>query len=163
MGPVATGAPPAVVAVAGAVGAPGVYRLAAGARVADLLAVAGGPAAEADVDRLNLAAVLHDGDRVYVPRRGEADPPSVLDPAGGGGGTDAAGSAGATSTRPLPIDVNRATVEQLDGLPGVGPSTAAAIVQYRTEHGPFRTVEDLGNVRGIGPAKLAQLRPLVRL
>jgi competence protein ComEA len=147
-----------VVAVAGAVVAPGIVRLVDGARVTDALAAAGGAAGDADIDRLNLAATLHDGDRVYVPRRGEGDAPEVIAPNGGA----AVGGATAT-TRPAPVDINRAGADQLDQLPGIGPSTAAAIVDYRNQHGPFRSLDDLAQVRGIGPAKLEQLRPLVRL
>jgi competence protein ComEA len=156
--PTSTAPSPIVVAVAGAVVAPGVYHLPGGGRVTDAVGLAGGLAPDADVDRLNLAAALRDGDRVYVPHRGEADPPAVVSPDGG----TAAGDDTAT-THPAPIDINRASVEQLDALPGVGPSTAAAIVQYRDQHGPFRSLDDLGEVRGIGPAKLAQLRPLITL
>lgn len=151
---------PAVVQVhaAGAVVAPGVHRLPAGARVADLVAAAGGLAPDADVDRVNLAALLVDGSRVYVPRRGEVAVPDVPSGSGSGGGS---GAGGATTVPKGPVDINRATVDELDTLPGVGPTTAQAIIDHRNRNGPFRSVEDLGKVRGIGPAKLAELRPLV--
>ena len=139
-----------VVDVAGAVARPGVVRLAGAGRVTDAIAAAGGPAADADLNQVNLAAKVGDGDRVYVPRRGEAPIPPVAT-----GGT----SAGPSSA---PVDLNSATPEQLDALPGVGPATAKAIVQYRTQHGRFRTVDDLLSVPGIGPAKLANIKPLVR-
>jgi competence protein ComEA len=132
---------------AGAVLRPGVYKLPSGARVTDLLDAAGGPAPDADLDQLNLAAVVTDGERVYVPRRGESPPPV------------AAGSAAPAG----PIDLNTATAEQLDSLPGVGPATATAIVDYRTHHGRFRSVDDLLEVRGIGEAKLEQLRDKVKV
>jgi competence protein ComEA len=146
-----TAAPPVsatevVVHVAGAVVRPGVYRLAGGVRVADVIDEAGGPAGDADVHQLNLAAPVRDGDRIYVPRQGEA--PSVAAP---GASTEA------------PVDLNRATAAELDELPGVGPSTAQAIIAYREEHGPFRSVEQLLEVRGIGQAKLDGLRDLVRV
>lgn len=149
---------PALVQVhaAGAVVAPGVHRLPAGARVADLVAAAGGLAPDADVDRVNLAAVLVDGSRVYVPRRGEVSVPDVPGGSGSGGG-----GGGPTTVPKGPVDINRATVEELDTLPGVGPTTAQAIIDHRNRNGPFRSVEDLAKVRGIGPAKLAELRPLV--
>lgn len=147
-----TAAPPLVVQAAGAVARPGVYRLPDGARVADLVDAAGGPAPDADLDRVALAARLVDGQRVAVPRRGEATAP---EPAAGAAGTPAA-------TAPSgPVDLNTATVADLDRLPGVGPATAAAIVAYREQHGPFRTVDDLTEVPGIGPSKLAALRDLV--
>ena len=145
--PSTTAAAELVVHAAGAVRAPGVYRLPDGARVADLLEVAGGPAADADLDRLNLAAPLVDGAQVYVPRQGEAVP---------------SGAWGGSASQPTgPLDLNTATVEQLDALPGVGPATAQAIVAERERRGGFRSVDDLLDVRGIGPAKLEALRDLV--
>jgi competence protein ComEA len=144
-----TTAPAVVVAhAAGAVRNPGVYRLDAGARVADLLAAAGGALPDADLDRVNLAAKVIDGVQVYVPRRGEA---------GGSGG--AAGSVGGETVGP--VNLNTATLEQLDALPGVGPATAKAILDARTRLGGFASVEDLLDVRGIGPAKLDAIRDLV--
>ena len=152
-------APPAdatiVVDVAGAVLAPGVYELAAGARAHDAIEIAGGLAADADPEALNLAAPLRDGDHLYVPHRG-VPVPTVVQPMGGGG---------APVDEPTPptgpIDLNRATVEQLDVLPGIGPATAAAIVAYREQVGPFAAIDDLLKVPGIGPAKLDALRDLV--
>lgn len=150
----------AVVHVAGAVMNPGVYRLAAGSRVVDAVLAAGGLQADANSDAVNLAQVLRDGDRIYLPHAGE--PVSIpygvtVSPGGAGAGTGSTAAGSATG----PIDLNRATAEQLDLLPGVGPSTAAAIISYRDQHGPFSTVDDLSNVRGIGPAKLDALRTLV--
>ena len=147
-GTTATTASVVVAHAAGAVVSPGVYRLPAGARVADLLDAAGGPTADADVDQLNLAAVVTDGERVYVPRVGE----DVV---------AAMASDGAAETGPL--DLNAATIEQLEELPGIGPATAEAIVAAREERGGFRTVDDLLDVRGIGPAKLEAIRDLVRV
>jgi competence protein ComEA len=144
---------PLVVQAAGAVVRPGVYRLPDGARVADLVEAAGGPAADADLDRVALAAKLADGQRVAVPRRGE---PSPADPAAAATG-GAAGIEGPVG----PVDLNRATTADLDRLPGVGPATAAAIVAYREAHGAFRSIDELTDVPGIGPAKLAALRGLV--
>jgi competence protein ComEA len=144
-----------VVAASGAVVAPGVYRLPPGSRVTDLLTAAGGLAAGADGDRINLAAPLQDGQWLYVPRVGQPVPSEVT-PSGGG----AAGSDGEPQE---PVDLNTATVDDLDQLPGIGPATAEAIVAYRQERGPFRSVDDLLDVRGIGDAKLAELRPLVRV
>jgi competence protein ComEA len=145
-----------VVHVAGAVMQPGLQTLAGHPRVADALAAAGGPSPDADLDRLNLAAPLADGQRLYVLRRGEGSEPGV---AGGSGG----GPIGPSAPVGEPIDLNSATVAQLDALPGIGPATAQAIVAYRAQRGSFRSVDELLEVRGIGEARLEQLRPLVRV
>lgn len=145
-----------VVHAAGAVVAPGVYRLTSPARIQDVVLAAGGLAPDADVDRVNLAAAVADGDRVYVPRIGQEVPVVA------GGGTGATGSTAAGADEPIPpVDLNSADVDALDALPGVGPATATAIVAYREEHGPFGSVEELLEVRGIGEAKLDALRDLV--
>ena len=155
--------PPAeiVVDVVGAVRRSGVVRVAGGARVVDAIAAAGGATSSADLARLNLAAPVADGSRIAVPNVGQAAPP--VDPAAvsGGGGSGGSGDPAAGTTPSGPVDINTATAAQLDALPGIGPATAAAIVQDRSAHGPFRSVDDLGRVRGIGPAKLAQLHDLV--
>jgi competence protein ComEA len=153
-------APPVtvVVHVAGQVASPGVYALPTGGRVADAVLAAGGASAEADVEQLNLAARVSDGERIYVPRKGEAAPPAA------GGGGSGAPAAGAGASAPAgPVDLNTATAEQLEALPGVGPATSKAILTYRTSHGRFRSVTELLEVPGIGPAKLEALRPLVRV
>jgi competence protein ComEA len=141
-----------VVHVAGAVAAPGVYELPGAARAADAVTAAGGATADAELDALNLAAPLQDGERVYVPIVGEPlPPPAPVSP----------GSANAPALPPGPVNVNRAAAEELQGLPGVGPATAQAIVADREANGPFASVDELERVRGIGPAKLAVIRPLV--
>jgi competence protein ComEA len=140
-----------VVYVAGAVAVPGVYVLDNPARVTDAVTAAGGAAVGADLDVVNLAAAVHDGERVYVPQVGGTVPPVV--------GADVVIVDNTTVTGP--VNINSATAEQLDVLPGVGPTTAAAIVSHREQHGPFQTVEQLADVRGIGPAKLDALRGLV--
>ena len=150
-----------MVQAAGSVARPGIYRLGAGARVADLVTAAGGPSPGADLDAVALAAKLVDGQRVYVPAQGEvagaaAAGDATLDP-----GTPAVTTVGPTPDAPL--DLNVATVAQLDQLPGVGPGTAAAIIAYRDKHGPFHAVEELLDVRGIGTAKLDAIRDLVRV
>lgn len=142
-----------VVQAAGAVVQPGVYRLPPDARVDDLIRAAGGLVADADADRVNLAARLTDGVRVYVPRIGEVVPPDLA----------AEGSALGSSGEPRLVDLNSASIAELDTLPGIGPATAQAIVDYRTQHGRFSSVDDLLNVRGIGPAKLEEIRALVRV
>lgn len=133
-----------VVHVAGGVAHPGVVALPVGSRVVDALTRAGGPQPDADLDRLNLAAKVLDGQRILVPRLGA--------PVAGVGGTPDAD---------LPVDLNTATVAQLDTLPGIGPALASAIVAERERRGGFRSVDELGDVRGIGPARLADLRARV--
>jgi competence protein ComEA len=149
-----SGAPPTVLVVqaAGAVVTPALYRLPSGSRVADLLTAAGGPTPDADLDQVNLAAPLADGQRVYVPRKGEAVPPLATGPPGG-----------AAASPPVPVDLNSATAEQLDALPGIGPALAEVIVAFRQRHGRFRSVDQLLQVRGIGSSKLADIRARVRV
>lgn len=144
-----------VVHVAGAVARPGVYELAAQARVVDAVAAAGGLAEGADDLRLNLAAPLTDGERVYVPRVGE-EPPAAL--GAGGGVTTGPGTPGGGL-----VDLNAADASTLDALPGIGPATAAAILEHRQRIGRFTAVEQLLDVRGIGEAKLEALRDLVKV
>jgi competence protein ComEA len=150
-----TAAPVVVAHAAGAVQAPGVYRLEPGARAGDLVAAAGGAAPDADVQRLNLAAPVADGEQLYVPRIGEVATPPPAGPAGGGASGAAAGDGDG------PVDLNTATAAELEELPGVGPAIAEAILDERERRGRFDTVEDLLDVRGIGDARLEQLRDLV--
>jgi len=154
--PTAASAPSTlVVHVAGAVANSGVYELASSARVIDAVTAAGGPLADADLDGLNLAASLVDGQRVYVPHLGEVDPAAVPS-----GVVPAAGDNGDGLERG-PVNLNTATTDDLEELPGVGPATAAAIVDDRTRNGPYASVDDLERVPGIGPAKVAALRDQV--
>ena len=131
--------------VAGAVQHPGVYRMRRGDRVDDAVRRAGGPARRADLSAVNLAAQLEDGRQILVPTR---------TPAG-----SAPGTAGGAS--PAKVNLNTATPEQLDTLAGVGPATAAKILAYREQHGGFGSVEELGDVPGIGERRLEALRELV--
>jgi len=145
----------AVVHVAGAVRHPGVYRLAAGARVQDAVRRAGGPTRRGDVNAINLAAIVQDGVQVVVPRRMAA---------GVAAAAAVAGAAADGSVVPsAPVNLNTATADQLDTLDGVGPATAQKILEYRQQHGGFRTVDDLAQVPGIGPKKLAALRGKVQV
>jgi competence protein ComEA len=137
--------PALVVHVVGAVQQPGLYRLKAGARVADAVSRAGGARPKADLSLVNLAAPVADGQQVVVPVRA------------------AQRSAAPVGTAPAagPVSLSSASVEQLDTLPGVGPVTAQKIVEYRERHGAFSSVEELDAISGIGPARLEQLRELV--
>ena len=135
--------------VAGAVRRPGVYRLAPRSRVVDAVRRAGGARHRADLSALNLAAKLEDGRQVVVPLRAAPGAPT------------ASGVAGAAAD--APVDINTATPEQLDELDGIGPGMAGAILEYREEHGGFGSVEELGQVPGIGEKRLAALREKVRV
>jgi competence protein ComEA len=161
--------------VAGAVKNPGVYRLKYGSRINDGIVAAGGATSAANLDVINLATVLNEGEQIYVPKRGEK--PHVITnrpQVGGAGGVAGAGGAGgaggvagaggaANSAVPQLININLASVVELEQLPGVGPATAKAIVAYREKNGAFLKVEDLLKVRGIGPAKLSEILPRARV
>lgn len=136
---------------AGAVRRPGLYELAAGERVADLLEAAGGATRAADLDRVNLAAPVADGTQVIVPRRGEPAP-SLSTPTDGPSPSDPPAA---------PVNINLAGPDELETLPGVGPATAAAIIEYRDANGPFASADELIDVPGIGEAKLAAVADLV--
>ena len=166
--------------VAGAVNNPGVYTLPAQGRAVDAIAAASGAAADADLDRVNLAGALSDGVQIYVPHRGETAAPAQIQPNGGTanagqgnavngasqGGTQpqpartltASGSAQKGST---PVNINTATAEELQTLPRIGPAMAQRIIAWREAHGGFRSVDELDAVPGIGPSMLENLRPLV--
>jgi competence protein ComEA len=137
-----------VIDVAGAVRHAGLYRLRSGSRIDDAIAAAGGPTAKAQLDSVNLAAPVADGEQIVVPRRGAAGVAAASPPAAG-------------SSPSAPLDLNSATLEQLEGLPGIGPVTAQKILDYRQAHGAFHAVAELEGVPGIGPAHMAQLRGLV--
>ena len=146
--------------VVGLVQQPGLVTLAPNARVADAVAAAGGPLNGADTVGLNLARHVADGEQIVVGIVTPAGRPAAL-----------GSSVGPSQTGPItnspktmgPVDLNTASVEQLDALPGVGPVTAAAIVAWRQANGKFTEVDQLGEVDGIGPARLKKLRPLVRI
>lgn len=153
--------------VAGSVKNPGVYRLKYGSRINDGIVAAGGATSAANLDVINLATVLNEGEQIYVPKRGEK-PHTITDRAQLGAGGGAAGGlngvGGATGSAVLQlININLASVVELEQLPGVGPATAKAIVAYREKNGAFLKVEDLLKVRGIGPAKLSEILPRARV
>ena len=166
--PVATGAAPTgpaasptsgrslVVAVSGKVRRPGVVTVPAGARVIDVLKAAGGPLPSADIGMLNLARRVADGELVTVGVPAPA-------PAGSGSAGEAPPAGDAAGGRTAPIDLNTATLAELETLPGVGPVLAQRILDRRTERGRFATVDQLSDVPGIGDARLAQLRDLVQV
>ena len=171
--------------VAGAVNNPGVYTLPAQGRAVDAIAAASGAAADADLDRVNLAGALSDGVQIYVPHRGETAAPMQIQPNGGtanaGQGNAANGAAqngasqGGTQPQPArtltpagsaqkgstPVNINTATAEELQTLPRIGPAMAQRIIAWREAHGGFRSVDELDAVPGIGPSMLENLRPLV--
>lgn len=138
-----------LVHVTGAVANPGVYDLPAASRVVEAVTMAR-PLPEADMDALNLAAPLIDGQQVVVPVEGEpAAVPLIAAPAPGSGGA---------AER---VNINTANQQELESLPGIGPALAQRIVDYRMQHGPFRAVEDIQNVSGIGPARFEQIKDLI--
>ena len=141
--------------VAGAVRHPGLYHLDEGSRIGDAVDAAGGTLPDAVVEAINLARPLTDGEQVLVPDEDAVD--AATAPVAPNG--QQIGAAGASAGGP--VDLNGADAALLDTLPGVGPSTAEKIVTDRESNGPFKTVEDLGRVSGIGPKKLEQLRDLV--
>lgn len=147
--PTATPTPsPLRVYVSGAVRAPDVYLLPPGSIVKEAILAAGGPTEEADTEHVNLARTLSDGEHLYVPRRGETPPPTEPPPA-----SSVRAPQGAVGL----VDLNTATLAQLEALPGIGPALAQRIVEHR----PYRSVDDLLKVPGIGPATLEKIRPLV--
>jgi competence protein ComEA len=163
-----------LVHVAGAVRRPGVYRMKEGDRVDDAVRRAGGPTGRADLAAVNLAAKVQDGRQILLPERPRrlAGAPAAAGAAGAGagaamgggatavaGGGAAAGGAGTAATGP--IDLNTATLEQLDTLDGVGPATAQKILAFREAHGGFGSVEELGQIPGIGEKRMATLRAAV--
>jgi len=142
--------------VVGAVHHPGLYRLPGGSRVADALDAAGGATAQAAQEAVNLARVLADGEQVAIPTRDQVKRGAAVGAVATGDGGGAAGEGEC-------VDINTADAAALDKLPGIGPSTAAKIVADRTANGPFASPDDLGRVPGIGPKKLAQLKPVIRV
>lgn len=143
-----------VVHVAGEVGRPGVVEVPSGSRLEDAIEAAGGATGEADLAAVNLARPVVDGEQVYVPSTADERAPASW----GGGTTGAGVPDGAGSGL---VDLNAADVGALDALPGIGPVLAQRILDWRTEHGRFTSVDELGEVAGIGPTVLERLRPLV--
>ncbi len=148
-----------IVHVAGAVARPGVYELVEGQRVHEAVELAGARS-DADLDLLNLAAILRDSDKIYVPKKGEAVPAGAwaglnVSTVGPGSGTEYA------SVPRFPININTAGASELDALPGIGPSLANAIIAYRNENGPFGTPRDIIKVRGIGEKTYEKFRDLI--
>ncbi len=158
---------PVVVSVVGLVHTPGLVTLTPGARIADALKAAGGTTDGADTTGLNMARQVGDGEQIVVgiaPVKGQ--PPALGSSVSSGSSTPSAPTTTARSGKPSSaeaVNLNTATVQQLDALPGVGPVTAAAIVAWREANGKFTSVDQLGEVDGIGPARLEKLRPLVRV
>ena len=146
--------------VAGAVNNPGVYKLRSGARFNDGVIAAGGATDQADLNSVNLAMLLNDGEQIYILKRNEK-PHTITAQRSPSSATG--GSAGSGNSKVAIININTASLAELEQLPGVGPSTAKAIIDYREKNGAFVTVQDLINVRGIGPAKLDEILPQARV
>ena len=156
-----------VVSVVGLVHKPGLVTLTPGARIADALQAAGGAVDGADTIGLNMARPLGDGEQIVVGLAPLSGQPTALgstvSPGSAGPPTSGAATGSTKPKRGEVLDLNTATVEQLDALPGVGPVTAAAIVAWRQANGKFTSVDQLAEVDGIGPARLEKLRALVRV
>jgi competence protein ComEA len=150
-----------IVDVVGAVRHPGVVRLTSGARLSDAIEAAGGATSKADLEQVNLAATAVDGQQVRVPQHGEAVAPPTQAAADGAAAT--AGSAADPAGATAPVDLNTAGATELDALPGIGPVLAQRIVDWRTQHGRFTTVDELEEVPGIGPSLLAKVRDQARV
>jgi competence protein ComEA len=145
-----------VVDVSGAVKNPGVYTLTSGQRVADAITAAGGLTPDADATHLNRAQPIADAQKIHVPRRGEAPPQAAPQ-----GSPAPAGDPNASSTGGDRINVNTATAEQLQSLPKIGPVLAERIIDHRTKNGPYRSLADLGKVKGCGPVVLKSIEDRV--
>lgn len=159
--PSATAGPMVLVHVVGQVRKPGVVRLPGGSRVLDAVTAAGGPKPSADLNNLNLARVVADGEQIVVPRPGQTVA-GASGPAAAGAGSRSPGSTGGATAGVL-VDLNTADASALDSLPGVGPVLSQRILDWRTAHGRFSSVDELGEVSGIGDKLLAQIGPRVRV
>ena len=158
--PIAVSSMSITVHVAGAVNNPGVYKLRSGARFNDGVIAAGGATDQADLNSVNLAMLLNDGEQIYILKRNEK-PHTITAQRSPSSATG--GSASSGNSKVAIININTASLAELEQLPGVGPSTAKAIIDYREKNGAFVTVQDLINVRGIGPAKLDEILPQARV
>jgi competence protein ComEA len=148
--------------IAGAVKTPGVYQLHVGARINDGVVAAGGATAQADLDSVNLAMLLSEGEQIYIPKRNEK-PHIIVQPRFTSSNNLNSSNSATNNELQISININTATAIELEQLAGVGPSTAKAIIEFRQKNGGFKTVEDLLNVRGIGPAKLSEILPQARV
>ena len=148
--------------IAGAVKTPGVYQLHIGARINDGVVAAGGATAQADLDSVNLAMLLSEGEQIYIPKRNDK-PHIIVQPRFTSSSNLNSSNSATNNELQISININTATAIELEQLAGVGPSTAKAIIEFRQKNGGFKTVEDLLNVRGIGPAKLSEILPQARV
>lgn len=143
-----------VIDVKGAVKKPGIYQLRKPARIYQVIEAAGGSASDADLSKLNLAQEVIDGSVIYIPRKGEENPPTFFTPTDDGTSRSVTGQSGK-------ISVNSASAKELEELPGVGPAKAEAIIQYREQNGPFQRVSDVAKVPGIGEKLLERFQDLI--
>lgn len=148
--------------IKGAVKYPGVYEFPTGARVDDAVKKAQ-PLPSADINALNLAAFLKDGEEVFVPDKRSQSLDVFAEALNASDSTSASTQVAPRANAGMKIPINRATAKQLEALPGIGPKLASRIIEYRRKHGSFSSIDDLLKVRGVGPKKLEQIRPYIKL
>lgn len=160
--------------VAGRVAKPGVYELEPGSRVMDAIKAAGGESSNADLEAINLAEKLEDGQQIYIAAKGQVPPPTVSAVRGGKAAprevkAESVGKSGSSGVEKYKkpgdgtVSINNAGADELQHLPGVGPAMSQRIIEYRTQNGGFKSVDELDEVKGIGPKTLAKMRPFLRL
>jgi len=155
--------------VSGKVAKPGVYELEPGSRVQDAIKAAGGASGNADLETINLAEKLQDGQQIYIAPKGQVPPPVVSVVRGGGSSSGKRAASGGSGVEKYKkpgdgtVSINSASADELQHLVGVGPAMAQRIIDYRKEHGGFKSVDELEEVKGIGPKTLAKMKPFVKL
>jgi len=152
---------PAIIHVSGAVVEPGLYTLPVGSRVKDAIDAAGGSLPNADLNMINLAALVIDGDRIWIPFHTQENPETQQPTDSSNTPQQENQSTDTLYNDSILVNINTATLSELDSLPGIGPQKAGEIIAYREEHGPFEKIEEIENVSGIGPATFEKLKDLI--
>ncbi len=155
-----------VVHVSGQVNQEGIVELEQNCRVSDAIEKAGGLKEDADISNINLAEILEDGTKIYIPKKGELEQNTSVDNSnfqGSGTQTSSSSKTYNNSTKNTIVNINTASQTELETLPGIGPSTALKIINYRKENGKFKTIEDIKKVSGIGDAKFEKIKALIKV